>query len=141
MAMKNIMPYPKFEKFMVKNKMNKAGHSISVSAVDKFLKNILPKNATCQDCRDQDLARLSYVGKFRDDGLLQGRYTGKDGTVIRTYPITYNNSWVLNYATKAFNAVIRGNKLNNSTPIAHMKHKTTNDKHFKAAQKALSLVK
>lgn len=135
------VPYSKFLTKMRKVKMHLPNHTISVQVFDGFINNVLPKNPSCKDCREHDLARLSYLGKFRDDGLLLGRYTGVDGPLIRTYPVTANNSWVRNYAKKAFNAAIRGKKLNGSTPLKHMKHKVTNNVHFDSAIASLANVK
>ncbi len=135
------LPYTTFAQIMDSHKMNKHGNSITVVDVDKIINNILPPNPTCQDCRNQELSRLTYIGKYRDDGLLKGYYVGKDGPLIRNYDVRRNVDWVKNYAAKATNACIRGNKLNNSTPLPHMKHKLTNDIHFKTAIDELSLVK
>lgn len=135
------VPYPTFEKKMHKLNMHKPGNTVSVKVFDGLIKNKLPKSPTCKDCEAQKLARLSYLGKFRDDGLMYGRYTGQDGNIIRTYPVTANNAWVRNYANKSCNAAIRGKKLNDSTALMHMKHKTTNSVHFDTAIQALSNIK
>jgi len=127
-----------FDKFMRTHNMHKPGHAVSIKVIDKFLGNILPKNPTCADCRAQDLARLTYTNKFKDDGLLHGRYSGKNGPVFRTYPVSANHSFVMGYTSKAFNAATRGKKLNGSTAVSHMKHKKANDAHFDVALDALS---
>jgi hypothetical protein len=135
------IPYSAFEAAYDAKGMNIHGTTISVVATDKIINNVLPPNPTCADCRNQELARLTYVGKYRDRGLLMGSYTGKDGKLIRTYDVRANVDWVVNYAGKASNAAIRGNKLNNSTSLSFMHNKVTNDKHFKLAISELALVK
>ena len=135
------VPYSTFLKKMKKLKMDIPGNSITVKALDTIIKNKLPKDPTCVDCRNQTLARLTYIGTFRDEGLLHGRYTGMDGNVVRTYDVIYNESWVRSYAAKAYNAAIRGKKLNDSTPVTHMTHKVTNSAHLDVAIKTLAKIK
>jgi len=131
----------KFVSEMRKVNMHKNGNQISVKDVDIILGNVLPKKPSCKDCDAQKLERLTYICKYRDLGLLHGRYFGQNGNDFVTYDAVYNNDFVLNYANKAVNAATRGNALNNSTSLKNMKHKTVNDVHFKVAIKALKSVK
>lgn len=131
----------KFISEMRKVNMHKNGNQVTVKKVDTILNNVLPTNPTCADCDAQKLERLTYVCRYRDLGLLHGRYFGQNGNVFITYAATYNNDFVLNYANKAINASTRGNNLNISTPLKHMHHKKINDVHFKNAIKALKSVK
>ena len=130
-----------FEAWMHSHNMHVPGNKVTVVSVDTFLGNKLPKNPTCADCNKQTLHRFSYIQRFKDDGLTKGRYTGKDGNFITTYAEEYNNEWVLYYSNKSKNAANRSLSLNNSTPLAHMHHQLTNDKHLKVAINALSQVK
>jgi len=130
-----------FDAFMHKNNMHIPGNHITIPAVDKFLNNVLPKNPTCQDCSTHTMHRFGYIQKFKDAGLSKGRYTGKDGNVIRTYSQEYNNDWVFFYAKKGKNAANRGLELNDGSPLMHIPHQVTNSMHFKAAIKALKQVK
>ena len=115
--------------------MNVPGNTITVAAFDIMINNLLPADPTCADCRDQTLARLRYIGRYRDEGLRKGRYTGMNGPLIRTYDVAYNHTWMGFYRNKARNAA-----LNDSTNVAHMHHKLVNSKHYQVAIEALGNV-
>ena len=121
-------------------KMNKHGNKMLVSDFDNLINNHLPAKPSCLDCRDQNTARLQYAGRFRDDGLKNGFYFGKDGKYFVTYKITENLRFIKNYAHKARNAANRGMDLNDSTPAKHNPHKINNSNHFKNAIDALNKV-
>ena len=122
-----------FNNWMATQNMDIPGNFITKLALDVFLNNKKPPNPTCKDCEQQTLDRLRYIGPYRDAGLSQGRYTGYDGMLIRTWHDKYNHTFIMNYVNKSVKAAGRALALNNSTHISLNKHKMTNNVRLKAA--------
>jgi hypothetical protein len=120
--------------------MDVPGTKMLVTDFDNLINNYMPPKPSCKDCFDQNAARLSVSGRYRDEGLANGRYFGKDKKYFITQPINKNIIYVKRYTIKARNAANRALLLNDSTKPA-LKHAKSNSSNLKQAIGLLNQVK
>jgi len=120
--------------------MNQYNANMSMRVFDTLINNHLPDPYDCTDCKEFMLARLSYLGSYRDRLLPLGLYFGQEGGNLRTQSIGDTFSKVINYRNKSRNAAIRGKTLNNGLNVKYNPNKKANNVHYSDAIIALDKV-
>lgn len=129
-----------FYNWFIKKGYAKAGQHITMTQVRKALKIIVPVCMDEDDCRNLALKLLGPIGYTRDRLLAKGLYFGQKNGNFRVMALKDTSKAIVGYATKARNAMNRGQTLNDNLAKQYNKHKIANHRAFITAIASVSKV-